>query len=183
MATNGNIRSNAPGISALPRTSTPARRPAPSAFCSYTGRVHKIGEVHDGAATMDWMVQEQERGITITSAATAHDVARHAHQHYRYARPRGLHRRGRALAARARRAGRALRLGRRRAAAVGNRLAPGQQVQSSAHHLRQQDGPHGRRLLQLSSTRFANVSARAPFRSRCRSAPKISSRASSISSR
>ncbi len=37
----------------------------------YTGRVHKIGEVHDGAATMDWMVQEQERGITITSAATA----------------------------------------------------------------------------------------------------------------
>ncbi|MGC7871481.1 elongation factor G [Desulfosporosinus sp. SYSU MS00001] len=36
----------------------------------YTGRVHKIGEVHDGAATMDWMVQEQERGITITSAAT-----------------------------------------------------------------------------------------------------------------
>ena len=36
----------------------------------YTGRVHKIGEVHDGGATMDWMVQEQERGITITSAAT-----------------------------------------------------------------------------------------------------------------
>ncbi len=36
----------------------------------YTGRVHKIGEVHDGAATMDWMIQEQERGITITSAAT-----------------------------------------------------------------------------------------------------------------
>jgi elongation factor G len=37
----------------------------------YTGRIHKMGEVHDGAATMDWMVQEQERGITITSAATA----------------------------------------------------------------------------------------------------------------
>jgi translation elongation factor EF-G len=36
----------------------------------YTGRVHRIGEVHDGAATMDWMVQEQERGITITAAAT-----------------------------------------------------------------------------------------------------------------
>jgi len=36
----------------------------------YTGRVHKIGETHDGGATMDWMVQEQERGITITSAAT-----------------------------------------------------------------------------------------------------------------
>jgi elongation factor G len=36
----------------------------------YTGRLHKMGEVHEGAATMDWMVQEQERGITITSAAT-----------------------------------------------------------------------------------------------------------------
>ncbi len=36
----------------------------------YTGKVHKIGEVHEGAATMDWMAQEQERGITITSAAT-----------------------------------------------------------------------------------------------------------------
>ncbi len=36
----------------------------------YTGKSHKIGEVHDGAATMDWMEQEQERGITITSAAT-----------------------------------------------------------------------------------------------------------------
>ncbi len=37
----------------------------------YTGRLHKLGEVHDGNATMDWMVQEQERGITITSAATS----------------------------------------------------------------------------------------------------------------
>src|ERR671921_1496366 len=36
----------------------------------YTGKSHKMGEVHDGAATMDWMEQEQERGITITSAAT-----------------------------------------------------------------------------------------------------------------
>jgi elongation factor G len=36
----------------------------------FTGKSHKIGEVHDGEATMDWMIQEQERGITITSAAT-----------------------------------------------------------------------------------------------------------------
>ena len=36
----------------------------------YTGKTHKIGEVHEGAATRDWMAQEQERGITITSAAT-----------------------------------------------------------------------------------------------------------------
>src|SRR5438270_2316065 len=43
----------------------------------YTGRTHKIGEVHEGTATMDWMAQEQERGITITSAATTcewHDI-------------------------------------------------------------------------------------------------------------
>ncbi len=36
----------------------------------YTGKVHKMGEVHEGSATMDWMPQEKERGITITSAAT-----------------------------------------------------------------------------------------------------------------
>ena len=36
----------------------------------YSGKIHKIGETHEGAATMDWMEQEQERGITITSAAT-----------------------------------------------------------------------------------------------------------------
>ena len=39
----------------------------------YTGRVHRMGEVHDGAATMDWMDQEKERGITITSAAVTAD--------------------------------------------------------------------------------------------------------------
>src|SRR5881398_4276142 len=41
----------------------------------YTGRTHKMGEVHEGAATMDWMEQEQERGITITSAATTAEWA------------------------------------------------------------------------------------------------------------
>src|ERR1700710_260052 len=43
----------------------------------YTGRSHKMGEVHEGAATMDWMAQEQERGITITSAATTCEWAGH----------------------------------------------------------------------------------------------------------
>ena len=43
----------------------------------YTGRTHKMGEVHEGAAVMDWMEQEQERGITITSAATACDWEGH----------------------------------------------------------------------------------------------------------
>jgi elongation factor G len=43
----------------------------------YTGKVHRMGEVHDGAATMDWMIQEQERGITITSAATTCEWKNH----------------------------------------------------------------------------------------------------------
>ena len=43
----------------------------------YTGRTYKIGEVHEGAATMDWMEQEQERGITITSAATTCEWSDH----------------------------------------------------------------------------------------------------------
>ncbi|MCC6930669.1 MAG: elongation factor G [Gemmatimonadaceae bacterium] len=49
----------------------------------YTGKSHKIGEVHDGAATMDWMEQEQERGITITSAATTCFWRRHGDSHER----------------------------------------------------------------------------------------------------
>ena len=46
----------------------------------YTGKTHKIGETHEGAATMDWMAQEQERGITITSAATTCFWAHTQHQ-------------------------------------------------------------------------------------------------------
>ena len=49
---------------------TQEKQPLLNVFLFYTGVNHKIGEVHDGAATMDWMEQEQERGITITSAAT-----------------------------------------------------------------------------------------------------------------
>jgi elongation factor G len=86
----------------------------------YTGKSHKIGEVHDGAATMDWMEQEQERGITITSAATTtfwertetapdrHLAGKAPLQHHRHPRPRGLHHRGGAFAGRARRRGRVL---------------------------------------------------------------------------
>src|SRR5260221_12582240 len=47
----------------------------------YTGRTYKLGEVHDGTATMDWMEQEQERGITITSAATTTFWNRFEHQY------------------------------------------------------------------------------------------------------
>ncbi len=64
----------------------------------YTGRSYKIGEVHEGTATMDWMEQEQERGITITSAATTCFWRDSPHQYHRYARPCRLHHRGRALA-------------------------------------------------------------------------------------
>jgi elongation factor G len=65
----------------------------------YAGVNHKIGEVHDGGATMDWMEQEQERGITITSAATTVGwKQRLPYQHYRYSRTRGLYRRGKPLA-------------------------------------------------------------------------------------
>ena len=76
----------------------------------YTGVTYKIGSVDEGTATMDWMEQERERGITITSAATTASWKRNGNdisdQHYRHARPRGFHRGGRALAARARRRGR-----------------------------------------------------------------------------
>src|SRR4029078_4715689 len=108
----------------------------------YTGRSYKIGEVHEGTATMDWMVQEQERGITITSAATTcfwnlngvnHriniiDTPGHVDnspaQHNRHARPRVLHGRGGAVAARARRRGGGVRLGGGCRAAVGDGVAP-----------------------------------------------------------
>ena len=58
------------GTSASWRTSMPVRPRPPSASCSTRDVCIAMGEVHDGAATMDWMEQEQERGITITSAAT-----------------------------------------------------------------------------------------------------------------
>ena len=76
-------------------------------------------------------------------------LARPSDQHHRYARARGLHRRGRAQPARPRRRRRRLRRGRGRPAAVRDRLAPGRQVQGSAHRVHQQDGPHRRELLRL----------------------------------
>ncbi len=115
----------------------------------YTGVNYKIGEVHDGTATMDWMVQEQERGITITSAATT--------CHWKGIRiniidtpgPRRLHGRGRALAARPGRRRGGLRRGVRRRAAVGDRLAPGRPLRRPAHRVHQQDGPRRRGLRPL----------------------------------
>ena len=108
---------------------------------------------------MDWMAQEQERGITITSAATTAFWRDYPDQHYRYARARGLYGRGGAQPARPRRRRRRLRLGRRRSAAVRDGLAAGRQVQGPADRVHQQDGPHRRELL-----RRRAVDARAPRR-------------------
>ena len=97
---------------------------------------------------MDWMAQEQERGITITSAATTCGFETSPpHQHPRHTRPRRLHHRGGAIATRPRRRRRRLRLGRRRRAPDRDCVAAGQQVPGAADLLRQQDGPHRRRLL------------------------------------
>ena len=134
------------GTSASWRTSTPGRRRSTERVLFYTGRTHRIGEVHEGTATMDWMEQEQERGITITSAATTCTWNNYPRQHHRHAGPRGLHGRGGALAARAGRRGGVLRLGAGRAAAVGDGVAAGEQVQGAAGLLHQQDGQGGRGL-------------------------------------
>ena len=97
----------------------------------YTGKAYKIGEVHEGTAQMDWMVQERERGITITVGRHHVRVEGPLDQHHRHARPRRLHRRGRALAAGARRRRRGVRRRRRRRAANRDRLAPGRPLRTS----------------------------------------------------
>ncbi len=126
----------------------------------YTGVSHRIGEVDDGAAVMDWMEQEQERGITITSAATtcfwkgmSRKLPEHriniidtpGHIDFTIEVQRSL--------ARARRRGRSVLLGPRRRAAVRDGLAPGEQVRRAAARVRQQDGPRRARTSSACSSR------------------------------
>ena len=78
-------------ISASWRTSMPEKRRPRKEFFTILVVHYKIGEVHEGTAVMDWMEQEQERGITITSAATTCYLGRSQDKHYRYAGARRLH--------------------------------------------------------------------------------------------
>ena len=109
----------------------------------YTGKTYKIGEVDDGAAEMDWMAQEKERGITITSAATTCFWRDHqinildtpGHVDFTVEVERSLRVMDGAVAIFSAVGG--------RGAPIGNGMEAGRQVRDSPHRLYEQDGPDG----------------------------------------
>ena len=108
----------------------------------YTGRTHKIGEVHEGTAVMDWMAEEQERGITITSAATTCQWQGQTLNIIDTPRPRGLHHRGGAQPSGVGRGHCGVLRGGRGGAPVRDGVAPGRPLPGAQDSLYQQDGPH-----------------------------------------
>jgi len=134
----GNSPSLRPGTSGIMAHIDAGKTTTTERILFYTGVSQTMGEVHDGTAVMDWMEQEQERGISITRGCHNLFLARTPGQHYRYAGPRGFYRRGRALSARAGwgRGGFLRRGG--GGGPVGDGVAPGRQVPGPAHRLHQQ---------------------------------------------